>query len=220
MKHMQKRKSVHFSAPAWLWLCFCIGAAVIFSGVLLCSWSSRTRAEISQGVLRLHILANSDTDMDQQLKLQVRDRILQDYGSLFRDCQNAESAAKRARTTAVRISKTAERELRRRGSLYPVTVQVEKAAFPTKCYGGVRLPAGSYLAVNVRIGAAAGHNWWCVLYPPLCLTDGTVKADADTLAVLRRELSAEEYALITQTETINVKMKFRILEILFHKESR
>lgn len=170
--------------------------------------------DVAGHVLRLHILANSDADADQLLKQKVRDRILKEYAPIFNACGGAEDAAEAAAALSFRIAHTAQQELRRNGALYPVSVKVEAADFPTKRYGAVRLPAGRYTALNVRIGSAMGHNWWCVLYPPLCLTNGTVEADEETLRTLKKELSAEEYALLTETDDIRVTMKFRILEIL------
>ncbi len=199
--------------PAGRKIAIAVGS-LLMVGVLLGGWAVQTRREISGGVLRLHILANSDGEMDQLLKQAVRDRVLEECGFLFQGAPDVLAAEQRAIGATARITEVARRELRRHGCLYPVTATVEETVFPTKSYGGVRLPAGRYRAVNVRIGAATGQNWWCVLYPPLCLTEGTVVADADTLAALRKELSAEEYAIITETEKINIKMKFRILEFL------
>ena len=170
--------------------------------------------DVAGHVLRLHILANSDADADQLLKQKVRDRILKEYAPVFDACGGAADAADTAAALSFRIARTAQQELRRNGALYPVSVKVEAADFPTKRYGAVRLPAGRYTALNVRIGSARGHNWWCVLYPPLCLTNGTVEADDETLRTLKKELSAEEYALLTEMEDIRITMKFRILEIL------
>ena len=140
MKHMQKRKSVHFSAPAWLWLCFCIGAAVIFSGVLLCSWSSRTRAEISQGVLRLHILANSDTDMDQQLKLQVRDAVLAAIPEAVTRADTPQQAAAALQTALPALQNAADNALHRAHSAQTARLRLERFAFAARDYGGFALP--------------------------------------------------------------------------------
>ena len=195
---------------------FCLLSAVLIVCVLLCSSALRDQKEIAGQVLRLHIIGNSDQTRDQEIKLQVRDRILSDCGFLFQNCTNAEEAAKRAKIYIPILQKTAQAELKKQGFLGQAFVTVEPCRFPTRDYGGVRLPAGTYTAINIRIGAAAGHNWWCVMYPPLCLTGDTVKADEETLENLRRELSAEEYALITQTGELHIQIKFKIAEI-FHQ---
>ena len=187
---------------------------LLFAAALPVVHLAKAQRDVAGHVLRLHILANSDEDADQLLKQKVRDRILKEYAPVFDACGGAADAADAAAALSFRIARTAQQELRRNGALYPVSVRVEAADFPTKRYGAVRLPAGRYTALNVRIGSAKGHNWWCVLYPPLCLTDGTVEADEETLNTLKKELSAEEYALLTNTEDIRVTVKFRILEIL------
>ncbi len=193
---------------------FCFLSLALVDGTIASGWVQGMRRDISASVLRLHIVANSDSGFDQTVKLQVRDRILTDCGFLFAGSPSAAESAARAREYAGVIRQTAQAELRRQGFLYPVSVQVGDCRFPTKDYGGVRLPAGCYTAVNIKIGAAAGRNWWCVMYPPLCLTGGSVKADEETLSLLQKELTAEEYALITETEEVNVKMKFKLAEML------
>ncbi|MBQ2614927.1 MAG: stage II sporulation protein R [Clostridia bacterium] len=193
---------------------FCVGATLILTGVFACLRVQALQSGVREEVLRLHIVANSDTPCDQAVKIKVRNRILQDCGMLFADCASQEEAASIARERSGLICRVAEKALRENGVFYPVSVRVEECRFPTKSYGGVRLPAGRYTAVNLRIGAGMGQNWWCVMYPPLCLTGDAVKADEQTLAQLRKELSAEEYALVTETSSIQVKVKFRIAEWL------
>ena len=184
-------------------------------GILLLGGHAREEQKsIAGNVLRLHIIGNTNTDTDQTLKLLVRDSIIKKHQNLFADAINAQDATIRASLAVSAMADTAEKTLRKHGCLAPVTVRVEKTAFPTKKYGNVHLPAGTYTAVNVRIGNASGKNWWCVLYPPLCLTEGALKADEQTLHLLQKELSAEEYALVTQPDKITFRMKFRILELL------
>lgn len=195
-------------------LLFCAGATLILIGVFACLHVQAVQSGVREEVLRLHIVANSDTDCDQGVKLKVRNRILEDCGMLFADCTSQEEAATIARERSGLLCRVAEDALRENGMFYPVSVQVEECRFPTKSYGGVRLPAGKYTAVNLRIGAGMGQNWWCVMYPPLCLTGDAVKADEKTLSKLRQELSAEEYALVTETSSVRVKVKFRIAEWL------
>ncbi|MEE1013014.1 MAG: stage II sporulation protein R [Clostridia bacterium] len=194
-------------------LFFCLTLTVL-AAVFTCAHVQGMQDAISQQVLRLHIVANSDSDFDQGIKLKVRNRILTDCGYLFSHCRTAQESAAVARQNTALLRRTAEDELRRQGVLQPVAVQVGACAFPTKEYGGVRLPAGNYTAVNIRIGTAGGKNWWCVMYPPLCLTGDAVKADADTLALLRQQLTAEEYALVTESQDIQVNVKFKLAEVL------
>ena len=147
--------------------------ALLFGLILTIALStvsfSATCGEIRQSVLRLHILANSDSAADQQLKLQVRDRLLQEGADLFDGFSTEAQAAEAARQSIDRLQDAAQDEIRARGYTYPVSIDVKKLYFNTRTYDNVTLPAGEYEAVQVCIGEAAGQNWWCVLFPPMCL---------------------------------------------------
>lgn len=171
------------------------------------------QGNLSGNLLRLHIVGNTDSSSDQELKLLVRDSILTEYKHIFARAQTALDAISYAQSSAVDMQKTAENTLRKHGCFAPVSVRVEETHFPTKNYGSVSLPAGKYAAVNVRIGKAAGENWWCVLYPPLCLTQGTVNADQESLRILKKALSPEEFALLTRPDKVTFRMKFKIMEL-------
>lgn len=125
---------------------------------------------IRGSVLRLHVLANSDSEADQALKLAVRDRILAEAGALFADSGSLAEAEEIARAHLDEIKDAAEDELHLRGSDYSVTIELEDACFETRSYGAVTLPAGKYRALRVLIGEGKGHNWWCVLFPPMCIS--------------------------------------------------
>lgn len=187
---------------------------LFFAVLLLGSYGGHCHGKLSSKVLRLHIIGNTDTARDQELKLLVRDSILKDYRHLFTRAEDSGDAIHLAQSSAVQMQATAEETLKRHGCLAPVSVRVEETIFPTKHYGSVSLPAGKYAAVNICIGKASGENWWCVLYPPLCLTEGTVTADQESLKILKKNLTPAEYAILTQPDKVTIRMKFRILEIL------
>lgn len=126
-------------------------------------------AAVRADTLRLHILANSDTAADQSLKLAVRDAILAQAGDLFAGDTTKAQAMAAARGALPALQRIAESTLRARGCTDTVTVKLENLYFSTRAYDGFTLPAGRYDAVRVEIGAHAGKNWFCVLYPPLCL---------------------------------------------------
>ena len=134
--------------------------------------------DIPEHVLRLHVLANSDSQEDQTLKLQVRDRILQESAGMLDGVRNKEEAEQRIRETLPALQRAAEDEIEQRGYTYPVTVELEQTYFPTREYEQVTLPAGTYEALRVCIGAAEGHNWWCVIFPPMCLPAAAAVAAA------------------------------------------
>ena len=130
---------------------------------------AETCGPIRNGVLRLHILANSDSDEDQRLKLAVRDRVL--TLDLFSSGHAAskEEAEQETASSLLEIEEAAREELRRQGCTDDVKAELVRMYFTTRVYENVTLPAGYYDAVRITIGEGAGHNWWCVLYPPLCI---------------------------------------------------
>lgn len=126
-------------------------------------------SDIRDNVLRLHILANSDSKEDQQLKLCVRDKILETSEGLFDRVTNKEEAIKKAEENIELLQSAAEEEIARLGYDYPVTIEVGESDFNTRVYENVTLPAGRYMAVRVLIGQAEGKNWWCVMFPTMCI---------------------------------------------------
>ncbi len=129
---------------------------------------------ISENIVRLHVIANSDSAEDQALKLKVRDRILEAAGDLFDHCENAQESLALIKENTALLEEAARACLAEENSSYAVAVKTGTYYFPTRHYGSVSLPAGEYQAVRVEIGEAAGQNWWCVLFPPLCFVNASV----------------------------------------------
>lgn len=178
------------------------------------SYFNRVESALSDNVLRLHVIANSDSDFDQQLKLKVRDKILQRSDSIFSKKSDISEAKKNIKENLEEIEKIACAEVAANGCDYPVKVTFGKSDFPTKAYGNVTLPAGTYEALKVEIGEAKGKNWWCVMFPPLCFVDASSpEMSAEAMAMLKDNLSEDEYALITNSENKNVEIKFKAYEI-------
>lgn len=147
-------------------------------------------AAVRQNTLRLHIVANSDSDQDQQHKLLVRDALLDSYSGLLGG-RDAAQAAYFAEFLKDDIALTAKKTLRAQGDTQDVAVNVTDMYFDTRTYeDGVTLPAGTYTALRVVIGEGQGQNWWCVMYPPLCIPVATEKQAAEVEAQIRT-LSAE-----------------------------
>lgn len=134
----------------------------------LCGFSGRCDV-IRSSVLRLHILANSDSESDQNLKLLVRDAIQNEAGYIFDGAENIEDATKIATEEKERFLKIARRVIAEQGYDYDVDLIVTQEYFETRTYEEVTLPAGTYTAVKIVIGEGAGKNWWCVLFPCMCL---------------------------------------------------
>jgi len=192
-----------------------IVAAVILA-VCLSSYSENVNNDLANNMIRLHVVANSDTAEDQALKLDVRDRILEYMKTELKNSAGVESSKSIIMESMERIKDIAVEEIRKKGKDYDVTVAMGKYPFPSIAYGDVALPAGIYNALKVSIGDGAGANWWCVLFPPLCFTDltqGTLsEEDKDKL---RNALSEEEYNIIlaaNSDDKIPIKIKFKVVE--------
>lgn len=125
--------------------------------------------DVRSSVLRLHILANSDSEEDQALKLKVRDRILTDIGDIFLAPSDLSTAEQTAADSLDEILAVAEDEIRKNGYDYPVQAEIVKMYFTTRQYDDITMPAGYVRCSALTIGKAEGKNWWCVLYPPMCI---------------------------------------------------
>ena len=169
-------------------------------------------------LIRFHVLANSDEEVDQDLKLKVRDRLIETMSDKFKDSIDIEESREIVKDNIEEMKQIALEEIKENGKDYSVDIKLEAHDFPTKSYGDFTLPAGEYEAVRVLIGEAKGENWWCVMFPPLCFVDennGVI--DKKTDEKLKDILTEEEYKLISRENSkkaSNRKMKFKILEIL------
>ncbi len=144
--------------------------ALIFCAVVSLLALNGEYDQVRDSVLRLHILANSDSLYDQELKLKVRDALQAQVDEVFGGCENLEQAILAAESNVDTLRRTAEETLRAGGCSYPVKISVEPAMFNTRTYDGITLPAGEYTALRVEIGEAKGRNWWCVMFPAMCVT--------------------------------------------------
>ena len=170
--------------------------------------SLRNQDVLQQKMIRLHVVANSDSDRDQTLKLQVRDKVLDYTTGILQRANDMEDAQTQLRDALGRIENIAQREIVNRGYDYPVTAQLASTEFPLKEYDGFSLPAGEYMALRLVIGEGAGQNWWCVVYPPLCTAAAT---DLPQTAV-SAGLTGDDVSLITEENTGYV-LKFRSMEL-------
>ena len=177
--------------------------ALIFSVLLSFTSFSAYCNEIENGVLRLHILANSDSAKDQELKLAVRDSILENSENIFESASNKEDALKNAKENLPKIINTAKETIKENGYDYSVSGEVEKCYFNTRVYDNFTLPAGYYDAVRIKIGSAKGKNWWCVLFPEVCIS---ASANFDN------SLSDGSIEKIENAQ--NYKVKFKVVEII------
>ena len=168
-------------------------------------------SEIYDSVLRLHVLANSDSKEDQELKLKVRDAILEASGELLFGISTRDEAALVIRKNIDRIEAVAQNTVACAGYDYAVNVTLTEEEYPTRSYESLCFPSGEYLSLRVMIGDAVGQNWWCVLFPPLCLSAASARDDSFDGAVAVG-LTDEQYRLITDTEDAKYTIRFKILE--------
>ncbi len=188
----------------------------IYTTICAISYANYISTDIANSVFRLHVIANSDSEIDQNLKYTVRDSLLEYMNELCANCTSKEEAITIASQNLENFKKIALNTIKSEGFNYSVNVQIGNFEFPTKHYGDISLPAGYYDALKVEIGKAQGQNWWCVMFPPLCFTDvssGVVPQESKE--DLENSLTDEEFSIVSDNDNnFSFKLKFKILEIL------
>jgi len=178
------------------------------------SYSNAVYSDISNNVFRLHVIANSDSTADQELKLIVRDSILEYVSNISNSTSNKNELIELLNQNKLEIQTIAEDIIKEHGFDYSVNVSIGNFEFPIKSYGDISLPTGYYDALKLEIGNAKGKNWWCVMFPPLCFVDvssGIMPEESKN--ILEENLLAEEYNLISSSSSDDVKIKFKIVEL-------
>lgn len=191
-----------------------VPALVLLVAMIYLLLAGERDAEAVRGsVVRFHVVARSDSAEDQALKLKVRNGVFAMIEELFSDCTDQQEALDTARANQQLLQGEAERILRESGCNEAVTLEIGTRFFPTKAYGALSFPAGSYQAVSIRIGAAEGQNFWCVLYPALCIAPAVAaeQAEDEMTAVVGAE-STEFLRKSTETQ----KIKFALVEWFEH----
>ncbi len=166
--------------------------------------------EIRESVFRFHVIADSNSDADQSNKLAVRDGIAEYCSDLFKNCADKQQSMQTAQNSLVKIESIATDILRSRGDDSTVEAVVTKRYFPTRSYEGVTLPAGVYDTLDVKIGSASGRNFWCVMFPDICLGASTADSNKQKMSSV---LSDGNLQMVTD-DTNTVKFKFKIVEII------
>lgn len=178
------------------------------------SYANYISEDIASSVFRLHVIANSDSTEDQNLKYKVRDNVIA-YMNEINTASNKFDVIELVKNHMDDFQSIAEQTIREEGYNYSVSVEIGNFYFPTKNYGDISLPAGDYDALRINIGEAKGQNWWCVMFPPLCfvnVSSGVVPEDSK--AMMKQELSNESYHIISDTNSSEVKFKFKLIEWL------
>jgi len=188
---------------------------LLFVYTFICAFSyvNAVSTNIQDSVFRLHVIANSDSDEDQNLKYIVRDKILEYINSISGSESSKEDVITLATENIDKIQEIAENTIRENGYNYSVKLNIGNFAFPTKTYGDISFPAGYYDALKIEIGETKGQNWWCVMFPPLCFVDVTSGVvPEESKEIIKENLSDEEYELVSENNN-EISFKFKIVEM-------
>lgn len=199
---------------------FLILTLLIFLYIVLLSfnYSQSISCNLSDSVLRLHIIANSDSSTDQELKLKVRDNIIEYINTLTSRYSDKKDVISMVNNHLDSFKEIALNTIKENGYNYDVNIEIGNFHFPTKSYGDISFPAGNYDALKIEIGDAIGQNWWCVLFPPLCFVNSsTGVVPDDSKNTLKEHINSESYEIISEGNNSNdntsaIKIKFKIIE--------
>ncbi|MBP8641161.1 MAG: stage II sporulation protein R [Oscillospiraceae bacterium] len=177
--------------------------------VTLCTglFAKAEQQQLANELIRLHVIANSDTDSDQSAKLNVRDSALRVLTPLLQGVSSVSEAEKIINNELPQLCSEAKRSLLLDGKFYPAKAELCIEQYPTKKYAGFALPAGEYISLKIILGKGEGHNWWCVVFPPLCMTSVENEEAFSSLT--------DESAKLITYDGSEYKLKFRIIE-LYH----
>lgn len=190
----------------------------IYIALLSFNYSKAISSNLSDSVFRLHIIANSDSSADQELKLKVRDKIIEYMNTLTSNSSDKKDVISIVNNHLDSFKEIALNTIKENGYNYDVNIEIENFHFPTKSYGDISFPAGNYDALKIEIGDAIGQNWWCVLFPPLCFVNSsTGVVPDDSKNTLKENINSESYEIISEgnnsnDNTSDIKIKFKIIE--------
>ena len=185
----------------------------IYTSICAISYAQNISTDIADNVFRLHVIANSDSKEDQDLKYIVRDNLLSYMNEICSNCETKQEAINIVTENKDKFEEIAKSTIKEQGFSYDVKINIGNFEFPTKNYGDISLPAGYYDALRVEIGEAKGQNWWCVMFPPLCFVDVTSGVvPEESKEVMEENLSEEEFALVSNSSNDELQFKFKLIE--------
>ena len=185
----------------------------IYTSICAISYAQNISNDIADSVFRLHVIANSDSKEDQDLKYIVRDNLLSYMNKICSNCKTKQEAIDIVTENKDKFEEIAKSTIKEQGFSYDVRINIGNFEFPTKNYGDISLPAGLYDALRVEIGEAKGQNWWCVMFPPLCFVDVTSGVvPEESKEVMEENLSEEEFALVSDSSNDELQFKFKLIE--------
>ena len=186
---------------------------IVYILLSIFSYSNAVSNDISNSVFRLHVIANSNSKEDQNLKYLVRDELINYMNSICENISSKDEAIKIAKENKEEFYNIAKKVIENNGFNYDVNIEIGNFSFPTKTYGDISLPAGFYDALKVEIGESIGENWWCVMFPSLCFVDvsqGIVPEESKQ--DLQNNMEEENYNLIS-SNSFEFKFKFKLVEL-------
>lgn len=198
----------------------------IYVFLLSINYVKAVSCNLSDNVLRLHIIANSNSIDDQNLKLKVRDNIIKYMNTLTSDCSNKSDVISTVSNNLDNFKNIALNTIKENGYNYNVDIKLGNFYFPTKSYGDISFPSGYYDALKIEIGEAVGQNWWCVLFPPLCFVNSTTGiVPDDSKEELQENINSEGYKIISEGNTSDssepdIKIKFKLIEFINNLEKQ
>lgn len=191
-------------------ICLSILIICTIAGLRIRRQQALSQQHIASQIIRLHVIANSDETADQTLKKEVKDQVVTYLRSRMNQAASIQSARQVICQEMDALKQIAEKKIRQEGYDYPVTVSLGTTYFPVKEYGDMAFPAGDYEALRVQIGESKGRNWWCVMYPSLCLVDGVYQTvPENSKDKLKQVLSTSEYqSLVDGGEDVQFRLRF------------
>lgn len=202
------KKDFFFVLCCFLIFTFCLASMYI---------PSDADAQIYDNVIRFHVIANSDTEQDQALKLKLRDAVLSEYRQVLESCYEKDDAYNTVSEMLCEIESFCKNYVSNSGYDYDIEAMLDTEYYERTEYKDFVMPRGNYASLRIIIGDGEGKNWWCVLFPPLCTKAAmnTVYEEDFEGAFIEAGFTGEQYRIITETENRKYRIKFRLLELLF-----
>lgn len=193
-------------------LCICV-IGLVYCGLHRNDGGTSVQQGIAKEIIRFHVIANSDDEVDQQVKIKVKNQLVKYMQKELKGVKSKANAKKIMKEKMPQIKAIAKKTIKQEGYQYTCDVKYHKRTFPVKVYGDLTFPAGEYEALDVVLGNAEGKNWWCVMFPTLCFVDGTYSVVPDeSKELLKNVLTEQEYKTISEDEGITVEYALKIVE--------
>lgn len=191
-------------------------SGICFMKFITITHANQLQENIANEVIRFHVVANSDTNIDQSIKMVIKEQLTKTLSPNLKEANTIHQARSIIESSLLTLEEVSNQILEEHGYSYTAKASLEKGYFPLKVYGDLSLPPGEYEAIRIELGKAEGQNWWCIMFPPLCFIDSTYTIVPDeSKSQLKEVLSEEEYESLFTSKEIKVKVKFKLFELLF-----